>query len=124
MLSKEKNTILFATAMAFFGAVSGALADDQAGTVLAQFELNGTEASGAPLTGFFDRILSGTKSFEGNKSAKYFVSIDDPSQILLLEEWESKEDFDAYLDWRIKRGDFAELKSLLEAEPVLTFYQR
>ncbi len=92
--------------------------------ILAQFQLDGMDATGKPLTDFFDRILSGTKSFEGNKSAVYFVSQEDPSKLLLLEEWESKEDFDAYLNWRIERGDFAELKSLLESDPILTFYER
>ena len=124
MFNSLKTPLALTTAamLALTGAPSQA--DEAKPVVLAQFQLDGADASGAPLTAFFDRILSGTESYEGNKSAVYFVSQEDPSKILLLEEWESKEDFDAYLNWRVERGDFAELTSLLEADPVLTFYER
>ncbi|WP_162932928.1 putative quinol monooxygenase [Roseovarius sp. EL26] len=119
-----KTPLALAAATTFAFAAVPSDAEDISPVVLAQFQLDGAEASGQPLTDFFDRILSGTHSYEGNMSAVYFVSQDDPSKILLLEEWESKADFDSYLNWRIERGDFAELTSLLESDPVLTFYER
>ena len=30
-----------------------------------------------------------------------------PKTVLLIEEWDSQKDFEAYLNWRVERGDFA-----------------
>lgn len=108
-------TILNATqTSAVFPSGTGQSADN---SVLVVFDLDAADQTGHTLRGFFDRILPDTQSHEGNLSAEYFTSQDDPAKLLLLEKWSSNEAFDSYLNWRIEQGDFAQLKKLLAKEP-------
>lgn len=121
-MSYKFKSLIAATLLTAIGATA-AQADDKTSTVLVQFQLDATDASGKALTQFFDGILPATLTHNGNQSAQYFVNQDDPSKILLLEKWDSKEAFDAYLKWRVEKGDFSTLKSLLEADPIVTFFK-
>ena len=98
-------------------------ADETSGnTVLVQFELEAADRDGAAPKDFFDRILPATVAYRGNLSAEYYVADGDPRKILLLEHWTDKAAFDAYLKWRIERGDFDTLKSLLVEEPMVSHF--
>ena len=44
------------------------------------------------------------------------------NSILLIEDWESKEQFEAYIKWRTDRGDYAKLLSLLSVDPVVDYF--
>ena len=124
MLNTLNKSLIGAAAALTVAGTSLTHAEEQAPVLLLQVQLDAEDPSGQALTAFYDKILPGTISYEGNQSAQYFVSKEDPSQILLLEEWDSQEDFDAYLNWRIERGDFGTLQSLLDAEPVVRFFER
>ncbi|MCE8510950.1 antibiotic biosynthesis monooxygenase [Ruegeria pomeroyi] len=117
---------LAAAALAFgFAGMTPALAQDAgSGPLLVTFALDAKDKTGADLRAFFDEILPGTRGYSGNVSARYLGSVDEADKLLLLEEWSSRADFDAYLAWRMERGDFAKLMSLLDSEPALGFFQQ
>lgn len=47
-----------------------------------------------------------------------------PDQVLFYEVWESAEAQQAYMAWRVERGDLTILMSFLAAEPKFTALQR
>ncbi len=64
------------------------------------------------------RTASGNIAFD--------ILLDDarPDQVLFYEVWESVEAQQAYMAWRVERGDLAILMSFLAAEPKFTALQR
>jgi len=45
----------------------------------------------------------------------------DPGRFVLIQQWNSVEQQQAYIDWRVERGNLAELRSLLTQDPVVTY---
>ena len=39
---------------------------------------------------------------------------EDPAKIIVVEVWETKEQYDKYLEWRTERGDMEVLGTMLE----------
>lgn len=44
------------------------------------------------------------------------------NQVVFYEEWQSVEDYHAYLDWRTKTGVMAELGATFNAAPVIRYF--
>ncbi|MEM6597554.1 MAG: hypothetical protein AAF635_05205 [Cyanobacteria bacterium P01_C01_bin.69] len=45
----------------------------------------------------------------------------DPNRFVLIQQWNSVEQQNAYINWRVERGDLAELRALLTQDPVVTY---
>ena len=91
-------------------------------TQLVQFELTPKNPNSTELTSFLANIITDTLSYPGCKSAKFFSSLDEQAQVILLEEWDKKSSFNEYLAWRTKRGDFSNLLDLLDGPPKLRHF--
>ena len=48
--------------------------------------------------------------------------MDDPSNIVIVENWETRGHYEAYLKWREERGDLDKLGTMLEGAPSIRFY--
>jgi quinol monooxygenase YgiN len=48
----------------------------------------------------FAALLPDTRAFAGNEGATMHVQQDDPTRLLLVERWATREDFEAYVAWR------------------------
>jgi quinol monooxygenase YgiN len=53
----------------------------------------------------FVAMLPDTASFPGCRSLRGVRHKDDPARLLLIERWDSEEDYAKYLAWRTERGD-------------------
>jgi len=67
-------------------------------------------------------VLHDTRAFDGCIGVTTHRGLDDPSQILLIEEWESREQYLAYLQWRVETGLLEAIGPMLAGEPVTSFY--
>lgn len=81
-----------------------------------QFQPDAVEAGLAAL----GRILVDTRAFDGCESVTVVQDVDDPTRVLAVETWASREADDAYRAWRAGEGAPTELIPLLAAAPVLT----
>lgn len=54
--------------------------------------------------GFKEQLVD-TRAFEGCEEISVIQNQDDPSEILVLEQWDSRQSYEAYLKWRTDRGD-------------------
>jgi quinol monooxygenase YgiN len=57
-----------------------------------------------PLLARFEEALPDTRAFPGCRSVKVFRNDEDPNKIILLEEWDSREDHEKYMAWRNEDG--------------------
>ena len=66
----------------------------------------------------FAAVTSTHKGFQS-----IYCSIDraDPNRLLIIEQWDSKEDYDAYLKWRLDNGLGEALAPILAEEIKFTF---
>ncbi len=60
----------------------------------------------------------------GNISFDILIDETRPDQVLFHEVWESAEAQQAYMAWRIERGDLTHLLSFLAGEPTFTALRR
>src|SRR5579871_5657949 len=68
-------------------------------------------------------ILPDTRAFDGCESLTAHRDVDDPAEIVLIERWRSRERYDAYLQWRVERGDVERLGALLAGPPVIRYLE-
>ena len=65
-----------------------------------------------------ESILSDTRAFDGCNAITLVESTDRPGSLMLIEDWESAEKYDAYKAWRqesgtsVLRGDLVDHSSL------------
>lgn len=76
---------------------------------------------GASLLDAFTTALVDTRAFDGCLEVQTFVDADNPDTILLIEEWESRAQQEAYLGWRVESGMIEMLAPVL-AEPFEMHY--
>lgn len=86
-------------------------------SIMVKFELQAQEHKADDIKAFFENILQGTRDFSGNEGAKIARASEDNNRLVLIEYWQSNDDFQKYLDWRKEIGDFAKLASMLTQEP-------
>ncbi|QKT08471.1 antibiotic biosynthesis monooxygenase [Gordonia sp. X0973] len=66
--------------------------------------------------------IAGTRNFNGNMVVESWRNQDKPDSIFLLEKWESRADFEKYLQWREETGVITELLELLDGEPAFHYF--
>ena len=70
----------------------------------------------------FKDLFPDTRSFDGCISIYGSQNQDDKHSFALVEVWESREKYEAYLEWRTERGDLENLASMLESDPSFRFF--
>lgn len=68
--------------------------------------------------------LALSRTAPGNIAFDILVDKARPDHVLFYEVWESVEAQQAYMTWRIERGDLTSLMSFLAAEPKFTALHR
>ena len=85
-------------------------------------EVKAKPGTGDELVAFFGSILAETRAYEGCTSVDTLRNRDDADNVLLVEEWESHEQYDNYLAWQRDRGTSDRLKAALAEPPVIRHY--
>jgi quinol monooxygenase YgiN len=71
----------------------------------------------------FPQILPDTRAFDGCEEIRVQQNVDDPTDVVLLERWASREQFETYATWRRDRGDLEQLDKGLAGRPKMRFYR-
>jgi quinol monooxygenase YgiN len=64
--------------------------------------------------------LDASRAAEGNITFEILIDETQPNEVLFYEVWESPESQQAYMAWRVERGDLTILMSFLAGEPKFT----
>ena len=70
----------------------------------------------------FENILPDTRSFDGCINIKVIGNQDNPLNLVLLETWETKEQYEKYLAWRTETGALDALVAMLSQPPSIQYY--
>lgn len=70
----------------------------------------------------FPEMLNETRQYKGFRSIEVHRNEDVPSRVIIVESWDSKEDYFAYNAWRMADGGKEAFESLLAAPPVTEFW--
>jgi quinol monooxygenase YgiN len=71
--------------------------------------------------GFRDQ-LGDTRAFDGCEEITILANQDEPTKLVVLEQWKSREHYDAYLKWRTDRGDLEGMTKACTEPYKLSFY--
>ena len=70
----------------------------------------------------FKEILPDTRAYDGCQELKVYNSQDDPTNIVLVEHWDSRPQYEKYLAWRTETGFLEELGAVLAGPPSIRYY--
>ncbi len=69
-----------------------------------------------------ENILPDTRSFDGCLNVKVIENQDNPLNILLFEDWVSREHQEKYLQWRAETGALEALGNMLTQPPSIQYF--
>ena len=82
-------------------------------------ELKANPGTGDELVAFFGSILSDTRAYEGCKSVDVLQNRDDADSVVVVEVWDSHEQYEQYLAWQRDRGTSDRLMKALAEPPSI-----
>ena len=71
------------------------------------------------LTDFLRDELFHTRGFDGCNSITIHQNQDDPNNLVFIENWDSKEQYEKYIGWRTERGDMDKLGGWMAGPPSI-----
>ena len=71
-----------------------------------------------------EEILPDTRAYKGCINLEVYRNMDNATQITLVEEWESRQDYEAYFAWRTETGTLDRLIPLFDGEPSITYLDK
>ncbi|MFT4582535.1 MAG: quinol monooxygenase YgiN [Gammaproteobacteria bacterium] len=71
---------------------------------------------------WFTSILPDTRGFAGFVTLHIGQNQDDPTELLVVEQWDFREAYEKYLGWRTERGDMEAIAGMVATEPKIRFF--
>ena len=72
--------------------------------------------------GILNETLAATRAWPGNEGLEVIVDDADPAHIIVVEQWATAEDHDAYAAWRTTPEGVSRLGEVVAAVPVKTIF--
>ena len=92
-------------------------------TALHQHCFRAPPGTGNELIAYFRSILPETGAYEGCLGADTLQNSDDADNLVLVETWETREQYEKYLAWRRGRGDSDRLRAGLAEPPNIRHFE-
>ncbi|WJR33041.1 MULTISPECIES: putative quinol monooxygenase [Mycobacteroides] len=91
-------------------------------TVQVIMELTVKENRHADFREFMVKILPHSRSYKGCVCIELVRNQDNPAHLLVMEKWNSRQDYERYLSWRMESGLMNEIAEMIEDQPKLQFF--
>ena len=85
-------------------------------------EVKAKPGTGDELVAFFRSILPETRAHEGCTSVEALQNSDDADNVVLVEDWETREQYEKYLAWQRERGTSDRLMEALAEPPTIRHF--
>ena len=85
-------------------------------------EVKAKPGTGDELVAFFRSILPETRAHEGCTSVDALQNSDDADNVVLVEDWETREQYEQYLAWQRERGTSDRLMEALAEPPAIRHF--
>jgi quinol monooxygenase YgiN len=67
--------------------------------------------------------LHNTRGFDGCNSITVQRNQDDSNNIVIVEDWDSRQHYETYLAWRQDRGDMDKMGAWVAGAPTIRYFQ-
>lgn len=91
-------------------------------TVKVIFELKLQDGKTSELVQMVREALPATRQYDGCKHVDLCLGLDDTTQVILTQEWESKEKHLAYIQFRTEDGSLDKIRAIVTEEPKMSYY--
>ena len=71
---------------------------------------------------FLKAALPDTRAFDGCMTLHVVQNQEDPTGIVIIEQWETRPQYEKYLAWRTERGDMDTFGAMMAGEPNIRFF--
>ena len=85
-------------------------------------EVKAKPGTGDEVVAFFRSIMPETRAYEGCTSVDTLQNSDDADNVVLVEEWETREQYENYLAWRREMGVSDRLMQMLAEPPNIRHF--
>ena len=85
-------------------------------------ETKAKPGTGDALVAFFRSILPETRAYEGCTGVETLQNSDDADDVVLVEDWETREQYENYLAWQREGGTSARLLEALAEPPTIRHF--
>lgn len=87
-------------------------------------ELQAKPEAADELKAVFKEILPDTRAYDGCQGVDVFGNMDDGSNLVLYERWDTRQHYETYLAWRTETGALEKLSAMLAGPPSIRYYDR
>ncbi len=91
-------------------------------SVLVLLELNAKPGNLADITNFMRDEFPHTRGSDGCNGITVHSNQDDSNNVVIVEDWDSRQQYQKYLAWRTERGDMEKLMGWLSGEPSIRYF--
>ena len=91
-------------------------------TVKVIFELKLQDGKTSELVQMVREALPVTRQYDGCKHVDLCLGLDDTTQVILTQEWESKEKHLAYIQFRTEDGSLDKIRAIVKEEPKMSYF--
>ena len=71
---------------------------------------------------FLREILPDTRGYDGCVGLNITQNQDDPTAFAVVEQWNTRKQYEAYLQWRINSGVMDKLAAMMDGAPSIRFF--
>ena len=91
-------------------------------SVLVILEMNAKPGSSKDIINWMRDELHHTRGFDGCNGLTFHSNQNDPDNLVAIEDWDSRQQYEKYLGWRVERGDIETLGGWLAGEPNIRYF--
>ena len=71
---------------------------------------------------WFRSVLPDTRAYAGFVTLHITQNQDDPTDLMIVEQWDTRAAYEKYLAWRGERGDMVVFGDMMEGPPTIRFF--
>ncbi len=89
-------------------------------TVMVEFQMKPEAAE--QFRADLPQALEATRARDGNQSIEVLHNQDDPCNIVVFQRWDSRAQYESYLQWRLDTGMMEMMEPIVAKEPSIRFW--
>lgn len=94
------------------------------GTTIVLLEANVKPECVDEVKAFLKEALPDTRAYDGCQGVDIYGNLDESTNLVFYERWDSREHYQKYLNWRAETGVLDQMASKLTGPPNIRYYDR
>jgi len=70
------------------------------------------------------QVLPDTRIYGGCQGVDVYFNMDNPGNVVVVEQWESRAHYDQYLQWRMETGVIDKVSAMLDGPCSFRYFER